>query len=206
MRKVLTIWLMLVMLVLPASALASIGVGIGTGKIELRQSLRAGGIYSLPTVVVFNTGTQTANYTMAVTQNQTQPQFKPNPAWFSFSPSTFKLDPGKSQTVTPTIHLPIRMQPGNYFAYLEAHPAETAKQGITSVGVAAATKLSFNVTPSNVLIAIAYRLLNLYRQSEPWSQVGTLVLAFVVVLIPLNQYINLRAALKAAWTAGRSSK
>src|SRR5512146_403777 len=147
----------LLVLFVPATALASVGVGVGTGRINVSEKLRAGGIYKLPTVTVFNTGTETANYSMSVTLNQNQRQLKPSPKWFSFSPAQFRLAPGRSQIVTPSINLPVSMPPGDYFAYLEAHPKETAKQGTARIGVAAATKLSFSVKASNIFFAILYR-------------------------------------------------
>jgi hypothetical protein len=208
MRKVLGLFLVaLLVLAVPGAALASIGVGVGTGKINVSDKLRAGGIYKLPPVTVFNTGTETANYSMSVTLNQSQPQLKPNPKWFSFSPAQFRLAPGRSQVVTPSINLPVSMPPGDYFAYLEAHPQETAKQGTAKIGVAAATKLSFSVKASNIFFAILYRLLSLYRKYEPWSQVATVLVVAGILISILNKYLlNVRAALKAAWQAGRQRK
>jgi hypothetical protein len=197
MRKVLgLLTVALLLLVLPATALASIGVGVGTGRIAVSEKLRAGGIYQLPPVTVFNTGTQTANYSMSVTLNQTQPQLKPNPKWFSFSPAQFRLAPGHSQIVTPTINMPVSMQPGDYFAYLEAHPKETTKQGTARVGVAAATKLSFSVKASNIFFAILYRLLSLYRKYEPWSQIVTGLLVVGVVIRLAGRFVNFQSPFK----------
>jgi hypothetical protein len=176
------------MLLAPAAALASIGVGVGTGKIAVREDLKSGGIYKLPPITVFNTGTETASYTMSVTLNEKQPQLKPEPAWFSFSPQQFSLAPGKSRIVSPTINLPLKTRPGDYFAYLEAHPAQTVKKGTTSVGVAAATKLSFHVIASNLLFAAFYRLASLFRQFEPWSQIVTGLLIIGAVAALLRRY------------------
>ncbi len=206
MRKGWAILMALAALVMPLTALASIGVGVGTGKIDISEPLKSGGIYTLPSVTVFNTGTEEANYEMAVTLNEHQSEFKPNPAWFSFSPSSFTLKPQQSQAVTPTLHLPLRIQPGNYFAYLEAHPVQTVLQGSTTVGVAAATKLSFSVKSANLLLAAGYRLLDLYRQYEPWSRAALTAVIVLIVLLILNRFINLRAAVKAAWSAGRTRR
>ncbi len=191
-------------LILPATALASIGVGVGTGRIAITEKIKSGSIYTLPPITVFNTGTEEATYTMAVTLNETQPQLKPDPKWFSFSPLQFKLKPGNSQTVIPTLKPPIKTRPGDYFAYLEAHPAQTVQQGATAVGVAAATKLSFTLAPSNILYGILYRIAALYRQYEPWSQIASVGLALGIIILVMDKYLlNLRAAIKAAWRAGR---
>lgn len=195
------------LLVVPAVAAADVGVGVGTGKIEIQEKIKTGGIYTLPAITVFNTGTERSAYKMSVTQNQTQPQHKPKAEWFSFSPASFTLDPKKSQLVTPTLHAPLRAQPGNYFAYLEARPDETVQQGTATIGVAAATKLSFSMSQSNIVIAFLYRLLSLYRQFEPWSQIVSVAVVLALVLGILNKYlIKLGPALRAAWRAGRPSK
>lgn len=191
MKKVWVLWLVVFVCLLgPATALASVGVGVGTGRIAVKEPLRSGGIYRLPAITVFNTGTQRATYSMSVTLNQTQPQIKPDPAWISFSPRSFSLDPGKSEVVTPTAHLPLATKPGKYFAYLEAHPDRTVKQGTTTVGVAAATKLSFTVAASNVLIAIFYRLLALYQLYEPWTQIATVLLVAGIVALVLRRHLH----------------
>lgn len=193
MKKVLVaLSVALVCLAVPATALASIGVGVGTGRIAISEKIKSGSFYTLPPITVFNTGTQEATYTMAVTLNEKQPQLKPNPKWFSFSPTQFTLLPGKSQIITPTLHPPLATPPGDYFAYLEAHPAQTVKQGTTSVGVAAATKLSFSVVSSNIFIAILYRLLALYKQSEPWSQIGTLIIVLAIAYKVLRRFIKIQ--------------
>jgi hypothetical protein len=194
-------------LAVPVVASADVGVGVGTGKIEIQEKIKTGGIYTLPSITVFNTGTERSAYKMSVTFNQTQPQLKPKAEWFSFSPVSFTLEPNKSQVVIPTQHAPLRAQPGDYFAYLEARPDETVQQGTATIGVAAATKLSFTMEQSNIIIAFLYRLLSLYRQFEPWSQIVSVAVILVIALGLLNRYlIRLGPALKAAWRAGRPSK
>ncbi len=165
---------------------AALGVGVGTGKIEVKESLKSGGIYTLPEITVFNTGTETATYAVAITQNETQPQLKPRAEWFSFSEEQFTLPPQGSQTVTTTIRLPVNTVPGNYFAYLEAHPVETAAQGSTNIGIAAASKLSFTIAASNMWYAIMYRVLALFHIYAPWSY-GVL---WAVIIIGLSLIVG----------------
>lgn len=206
MKQIIATLLALLCLIIPASAFASVGVGVGTGRISVNEPLKSGGIYNLPKVIVFNTGSQQATYSMSVTLNQTQPQLKPNPEWISFSPQTFSLAPGQSAVVTPTVHLPLVTKPGKYFGYLEAHPDKTVKQGTTAVGVAAATKLSFTVIPYNFFLAILFHLIALYRLYEPWTQLATAAIIAGAVLLLINRHIKLGAAIKAAWSAGRAHK
>jgi hypothetical protein len=139
---------------------------------------------------VFNTGTETATYTVSVTLNEKQDQLKPNPDWISFSPDEFTLSPGKSQVVIPTLHPPLRSTPGEYFGYLEAHPAKTVKQGSTAVGVAAATKLSFHVVPSNIFIALIGRITALLNQYAPWTYIALVMLVLAGVYARLRKHFN----------------
>ncbi len=166
-----------------AKAYASIGVGVGTGKIIIDEAIKAGSIYTLPPIVVFNTGTENASYAMEVTLNEVQPQLKPDPAWFSFSPAEFDLAPGESQKVIPTFHPPLVTKSGDYFAYLEAHPSQTVQQGgAATIGVAAATKLSFTIAPSNIFFAVYYRVVALFQTYSPWSYI-LLVLSTVTLSV-----------------------
>jgi hypothetical protein len=88
MKKLLAAMLVgFVYLFMPITAMASVGVGVGTGKIEIKEQLKAGSVYTLPPITVFNTGTETAAYTMSLALNETQDQLKPNAKWFSFSPA-----------------------------------------------------------------------------------------------------------------------
>jgi hypothetical protein len=175
---------------LPAATFASIGVGVGTGRIVIDEPIKAGSIYTLPSVTVFNTGTEKATYTMDVTLNEKQDQLKPNPDWFSFSPKEFTLLPQKSQIVIPTFHPPIRTQAGEYFAYLEAHPAQTVQQGNAAIGVAAATKLSFKVEPSNFFLGIFYRFLAIYLLFSPWSYIITGFIVIILIILLLKRYLR----------------
>ncbi len=188
------------------TAAASIGVGVGTGRIVVREELKAGGIYTLPPITVFNTGTEEASYTMDVTLNEKQPQLKPDPAWFSFSPRQFKLKPKQSQVVVPTLRTPLKTKPGAYFGYLEAHPAETVQQGGAAVGVAAATKLSFNLGSSNIFFSVWYRLQALFREYQPWSQIVLFAILAAALLLLFNRVLDLRAAFRAFWAAGRKTR
>jgi len=171
-------------LILPVMVFARIGVGVGAGKIHINEPLKAGGIYDLPAIPVLNTGDEPAKYLFSVQYHEGQEQrtdmgLKPAEAWFSFTPASFPLEPGKVQTVKVTLTLPAKIKPGNYFAYLEARPVKKATTGgVTSIGVAAATQLWFTVAPSNFFQGIYYRFISLYSRYHPWD---TIVLAVIFV-------------------------
>jgi hypothetical protein len=183
---------MTLVIVLPVPVLASVGVGVGTGKIDVKDKLKAGGIYTLPAITVYNTGTQEATYTMELTLNERQPQLKPNPNWFSFSPSTFKLKPKETKVIIPTLNMPLTAQSGDYFGYLEAHPDKTVKQGTATVGVAAATKLSFTVVPYNIFLATLLRAQSLYIKAAPWSQIATFAFILAILYRVTRRHFNIK--------------
>ena len=161
------------------SALASVGVGVNLGKIQIDEPLKPGGIYNFPSIGVINTGDTAGEYELAVTYHQDQPQIRPAQEWFSFSPSSFNLEPGQSQSVVVKLTLPVKAKPGDYFAYLEAHPIIKAGPG-TTIGVAAATKTYFSVIPANLWQAIIWRISSFWTMYAPWTYV---VLAIIVAAI-----------------------
>ncbi len=173
-------------LLLPGVVFATIGVGVGSGKITVDEKLKAGSIYELPSVPVLNTGDEPAEYGMSVEYHQDQPQLKPLPEWFNFVPSSFRLEPKKSQLVKITLNLPLKATPGDYFAYLKAHPVQKDVPGQASIGIAAATKLYFVVAPSNIFQGLYYRIISVLRRYSPWTYV-VLTIAAVGILLSLIQ-------------------
>lgn len=165
----------------PMIVFGRIGVGVGVGKIQMDQSLKAGGIYDLPTLPVLNTGDESGQYEVTVEYHEGVPQMRPAREWFHFEPQSFSLEPGKVQLVKTTITIPTKTQPGEYFAYLESHPLAKSVSGQTSVGIAAAAKLYFTVAPANIFQGIYYRLISLYSRYYPWDLI-VLALIFVAVL------------------------
>jgi len=173
--------------ILPMAAFAKIGVGVGVGKIHVNEPLKSGMIYDLPVITVLNTGDEPADYQVSVqylTGQENNPDMGQRPAsnWFTFTPQSFSLEPGKVQTVKTTVTLPTKTIPGNYFAYLEVHPVKKSVVGQTSIGIAAATKLWFTIAPSNFFQGIYYRFISLYSRYHPWD---TIVLAVIFVAVLL---------------------
>lgn len=169
MRKILTVIVIFAVFLFPQTALAKIGVGVGLGKVQIDEQLSPGGIYKLPTLPVLNTGDEAGEYTVEVTYLSDQPELRPDASWFSFTPQSFPLDAGGSQLVDVSLSLPVDVRPGNYFAFLEAHPVAKA-EGVT-IGVAAATKLSFTVKPAGILGAAIERIRSLLENNAPASYI-----------------------------------
>jgi len=177
-------------------ALASIGVGVGTGKIQVDDILKPGQIYILPSLTVLNTGDQTATYKVSITYHENQPELMPAGELFTFSPATFELDPGEAQVVDVRLNLPLKIEPGDYFAYLEASPTETTSNGETSIGIAAAAKLYFTIAPANIFQAIYYKIISLWMLYSPWTTRVAVFVGICVTILILRKFLNIKISLR----------
>src|SRR6185503_8498684 len=103
-----------------------------------------------------------------------------------FSPDHFTLPPHGTKSVTATLQLPLNAQPGNYFSYIDAHPIVGTMRGITTIGIAAGSKVYFTVIPANTLSAIYYRLFSLFTEYAPWSY----IIVSSIVIIALGYFFG----------------
>jgi hypothetical protein len=182
MKKIIVTFFSVALLA-PLFVSAKIGVGVGTGKIIVDQPMNAGSIYTLPSLVVLNTGDEPSEYGVAVQFRENQPEMRPLKEWFSFEPSNFHLEPGQSQVVQIKLALPVSgVKPGDYFAFLQGYPVMKQSFGGTSIGVAAAAKLYFTIAPSNIFQGLYYRFISLYRRYHPWDTI-ILAMVFIIALI-----------------------
>lgn len=140
----LSVFLLLV-LCFPTSVYATLGVGVGTPKIQVEEPLKPGGTYTLPNFIVMNTGDEATHYTVGVMYHEDQTELRPHKEWFTFSPQSFDIDPGKAKIVEVKIQIPRQAQEGEYFAFLEATPKIETESGATKIAIAAAGKLTFRV-------------------------------------------------------------
>jgi hypothetical protein len=178
-------------ILLPIFSLANIGVGVNIGKIIVDQDLNSGMSFELPPFTVLNTGDEPSNYKVSISYLKDQKELRPDKDWVKFSPESFYLEPGKGQIVNMRISLPIITEPGEYFAYLEARPEATQNAKGTSIGVAAATKLYFTVTPGNVFVGIYYKITSFYKNLLPWSNIFLALVVFAGIISILRKYIHL---------------
>ena len=208
MKKILLAFIFLLLSFFPQTALAKIGVGVGLGKIQIDEELSPGGVYKLPTLPVLNTGDETGEYKVELTYLSDQPELRPDPSWFSFTPQSFPLDAAGSQLVEVSLTLPVDTRPGNYFAFLEAHPVAKG-EGVT-IGVAAATKLNFTVKPSGVLGAAIERLRSLLENNAPTSYIIIAViggvLALSLLIIVGRKYLAVQIRLKSKSAKDKESQ
>jgi hypothetical protein len=190
MKKLFLIIALFLFLGTVTQVFATLGVGVGVGKIQVDEDLKPGLIYNLPSITVLNTGDQASDYEMAIEHHENQKEIIPEDSWFTFSPSTFNLLPGKAQEIKITLNLPVRSEPGDYFAYLEARPTQKTAIGTTAVNIAAATKLYFTVVPANIFEAVYYKLLSLWNIYYPWPQIIIVGLVLVLLLLIIKRFIN----------------
>lgn len=186
----------LFILLFPVFVAAKIGVGVGTGKIVVDQTLKPGTIYDLPALTVFNTGDVESDYTVGIAYHEQQSELKPDKSWFSFSPSTFTLKPGEAQEVKIQLHLPVKTEPGNYFAYLEGSPSTKGESGGTKVGIAAAAKLYFQVVPSTFWEGLYYRVISLMKVYEPWPSRIAYGVGFLAAWFLFKKFFHVQINLK----------
>jgi len=177
-------------------AFAKVGVGVGLGKVQIDEALSPGGIYNLPSLPVLNTGDENMEYEVEVTYLSEQEQMRPSGEWFSFSPQTFPLTAGESQTVDIVLTLPVDTRPGDYFAFLEAHPVAKG-EGVT-IGVAAATKLNFTVKPKGVLGAAIERIRSLIEANRPLTYTIAGIAGAVIIVSLGRRYLDIKIGFKRA--------
>lgn len=196
MKKFFIALFLLLFYFVPKSTFAKIGVGVGTGKIQVDEDLKPGIIYKLPVLTVLNTGDEESDYEVSVAYHSKQPELPPSKDWFVFSLQKFHLKPGEAKNIEIKLNLPIRAQPGDYFAYLEGHPAKKSQSGSTSIGVAAAAKLYFTVVPANFLQGIYYKLVSFYKVYSPWPQRVVIALVVLLTIVAFKKFFNIKINLK----------
>lgn len=177
--------------VMSSLSFARIGVGVGTGKIQVDEKLKAGMIYQLPPVTVLNTGDEKSLYQVTTAYSQEQTEFRPPKEWFIFTPENFNLEPGQVKIVEIKLNLPLKTVPGDYFAYLEASPTAKSTAGMATIGVAAASKLSFTVAPSNIFQGIYYKAISYWKIYQPWTGRGTIAIGIIFALILFKKFFKI---------------
>lgn len=178
-----------------SSTFAKVGVGMGAGEIRLTEPMKLGGIYQLPDLRIFNTGDETTTYGMDVAYHQDRTELRPAKEWFSFNPGKFTLEAGKSQEIRVTMTIPLKAEPGDYFAFVESGPMASNKPG-TSVGVAVASKLFFTVVPANIFQAVFFRTSSFFKAYAPWSWIGLVVLFAAILIALVRRFFSFNVAMR----------
>ncbi|MCL4353930.1 hypothetical protein M1349_00470 [Patescibacteria group bacterium] len=184
--------LIIFLFVASSSVFARIGVGVGTGKIVINQKLKPGMSYNLPPFTVVNTGDEEAKYSVTISSFEKQKELKPDKTWFSFSPSTFSLKPGKAEIVKVRLNLPVRIEPGTYFTFVEGFPIIDSKGAGAAIGIAAASKLYFTVIPGNIFEGIYYKVVAFWVNNYPWTNIIAIGLALIIIVRVLKRFVNVQ--------------
>lgn len=180
---------------LSSTVSAKIGVGMGAGEIRITEPVKPGGIYTLPSLRIFNTGDEVTTYDLGISYHIEHPELRPTKEWFIFKPAIFTLEAGKSQEVSITMIVPVKAEPGSYFAFIESGPVASNKPG-TSVGVAVATKLFFAVIPANIFQAFIYRVSSFFNTYSPWSWVGFILGLCVTIFVFFKKFFSFSFAVQ----------
>jgi hypothetical protein len=188
-----------VLLCLPAANVqAQVGVGIMPGIIRVDEPLLPGGHYNLASVQVLNTGNESSDYGVELASMAEQEELQPPADFIILSPTSFHLEPGANQVVSLSLDIPLKAKPGDYLAYIEAHPVATGGGGGMQIGVAAATKLYFTVKPANVFVGVANSIANFFTRTAPGSYIllGIIVLGLAVFFLRRRIRIDIKIARK----------
>lgn len=189
--KRIIVFCCLIFLAFPLITFGKIGVGVGTGKIEIEEELKPGGIYNLPPLVVYNTGDEPADYEVSIAFHSNIPQKSPDKEWFYFNPKTFHLDSTGTQTVEIAVNLPLKAEPGDYFCYAEARPIDkTVEHGGAKIGVAAAAKVYFTVEPANIWQAAYYKAIYFWKFYAPWTYVAAIVILMATIIVTFRRFFT----------------
>jgi hypothetical protein len=122
------------------------GVAIDLGRIDVDEELTQGERYQLPTLGVRNPGTAASEYHMTI-----QPVAgtdAPAATWFSFSPTSFGLEPDARQPVEVALEIPADAAGGDYAALIAVEVAPDGEGA--RVGAAAASRLTFSISATAV--------------------------------------------------------
>lgn len=159
------------------------GVGIMPGVIRVDEPLLPGGYYNVPSLQVVNTGQEASDYEVELARMAQQEELQAPPEFISFSPKSFHLEPGASQVVSLSLDIPVKAKPGDYLAYIEAHPV--AHAGGTSIGIAVATKLFFTIKPANIVVGVFAAISSFFSIRAPISYIvlGAVLLGIVVFFL-----------------------
>ena len=187
MKKLLLLSFILAasLFVTPAVTFADIGVSNNTAKIVLDKPLVAGANYDIPSIQVKNTGTEGTDFGVSIEYNQVQSQLRPDAKWVNLSPLTFHLLPGETKIVKASLAIPVSAQPGDYFAYIEAHSVSDSSLGGASIAGAASTKFYFSIAKSSMFLTSYYSLLTYVHTHLLGSYIflGLLTIGIVYLIV-----------------------
>ena len=193
-HNILLFGLFTALVFLPGPVSAKVGVGIGAGEVRLTEPVIPGGIYTLPILRVFNTGDEITTYGMGIAYQQGYTELRPSKEWFNFSPNTFTIEPIKGQDISITMVVPVKAEPGDYFAYIESGPIKSNEPG-TSVGIAVGEKVYFTIIPANIWQALMYRISSFFNTYSPWSWTSLILILLIIIVVLFRKFFSFQFAI-----------
>lgn len=154
---------------------ASIGVGVQVGPVSLGSVAHRGESYALPPVYVVNTGTEAEAVSLRIERLARGPGRIIPPSWIKVTGPAVQLTPGNAARIPLELVVPDLAKPGGYLSDIVVTGSSVASAGITHVGVAAATKLDFSVSPAPAREPSPFIPLWIW-----WAVTGLLVAAIMV--------------------------
>lgn len=178
----------------PSPAVAGPGTGISPSKVELTDPVGQGETVHLPLFSVRNFGDEDGAFRMDVTHYTDQEQLIVGDSWIKLEPDQFTLEAGESQSIEVVMTVPEDATVGDYRILIRAagSPATRADGGgQVSVGVAAASTISFSVKNVNFHFydPAVDPVVDFFVTRSPFSYIGTgMLLVLLVVYLFQRRY------------------
>ncbi len=167
---------LLVLSAFPPASEASVGVGVQAGPVRLSSPAHPGGSYALPPVYVVNTGTQDESVKIRVERLSHGPGRIVPPAWIRVTGPAVQLGPHQAARIPLELVVPAGGRPGQYLSDVVAVGSAAISAGAANLGVAAATKLEFDLRPG-----LAAGPSSFVPAATFWTLAGILLLALAVL-------------------------
>lgn len=182
----------LIAALIPVISFGKTGVGLNTSDIKIEETIKPGGIYTLSSLQVKNTGDAETKYAMSVIHHEGQEQLMVPPEWVKFTPETFTLRGGESRFIEVELNIPFSAEAGDYRAYLESRVVRDK-----GIGVAAAAKLSFSVDEGTFAQALMSRMLTRLDYYKPWTYILLWVFVASVPLAIIKRKFEFKLNIKS---------
>jgi hypothetical protein len=173
----------------PGPVAADRGVSISLGSIAVSEALQAGREYRLPQLSVLNPGDERSAYVMDAVPLANEAVASLDPAWLSFAPASFTLEPGARRDVTVVLRVPSEAAAGPYLGMIRAVLATGDATGAV-LGAAAGSRLTFTVEAPAA--SILRSITGAWTGAGPWSWALAAVLAGVALALILRRRFSLR--------------
>lgn len=173
-------------------ARVSIGVGVQADPVRLSTAAHAGTSYTLPSLFVVNTGTQTESIGVQVERLSAGPGQAIPPSWIRVGSIGSSLRPKQQVLIPLELAAPANARPGSYRSDIVVTGSDATAAGGVRFGAAAATGLEFSITPGPV--QQGWLGLSAWR----WWTAGVLILLAAIAIIVRRAGLRIRIETKSS--------